>query len=350
MSGGVDSSVAAQLMVENGFECIGATMRLHDSNIDENTEQSCCTSKDIEDAKAVADALKFDYYVYDFQGDFERCVIGNFIDCYLCGKTPNPCIECNRNLKFKKLMETALDMGYNFVVTGHYVRSEFDEKTGRYILKKAVDETKDQSYVLYSLTQEELKHTIFPLGNMTKAQIREKAKENGFINADKSDSQDICFVPDGKYADFIEKRLDKPIEKGNFVDKQGNVLGEHQGIIRYTIGQRKGLGIALGKPAFVTDIRPESNEVVLGESEDLLKSHLVAENINLISVDNLFEKRELKAKIRYSKQEQPAIVYQKDDKLYVDFLEPQRAITKGQAVVIYDGDVVVGGGTICEYK
>ncbi|MBQ4155503.1 MAG: tRNA 2-thiouridine(34) synthase MnmA, partial [Clostridia bacterium] len=157
-------------------------------------------------------------------------------------------MECNRNLKFKKLMETALDMGYNFVVTGHYVRSEFDEKTGRYILKKAVDETKDQSYVLYSLTQEELKHTIFPLGNMTKAQIREKAKENGFINADKSDSQDICFVPDGKYADFIEKRLDKPIEKGNFVDKQGNVLGEHQGIIRYTIGQRKGLGIALGKP------------------------------------------------------------------------------------------------------
>lgn len=350
MSGGVDSSVAAQLMVENGFECIGATMRLHDSNIDEKTEQSCCTSKDIEDAKAVADALKFDYYVYDFQGDFERCVIGNFIDCYLCGKTPNPCIECNRNLKFKKLMQTAIDMGYNFVVTGHYVRSEFDEKTGRYILKKAVDETKDQSYVLYSLTQEELKHTIFPLGHMTKAQIREKAKENGFINADKSDSQDICFVPDGKYADFIEKRLQKPIEKGNFVDKQGNVLGEHQGIIRYTIGQRKGLGIALGKPAFVTDIRPESNEVVLGESEDLLKSHLVAENINLISVDNLFEKRELKAKIRYSKQEQPAIVYQKDDKLYVDFLEPQRAITKGQAVVIYDGDVVVGGGTICEYK
>ena len=350
MSGGVDSSVAAQLMVENGFECIGATMRLHDSSIDENTEQSCCTSKDIEDAKAVADALKFDYYVYDFQGDFERCVIGNFIDCYLCGKTPNPCIECNRNLKFKKLMQTAIDMGYTYVVTGHYVRSEFDEKTGRYILKKAVDETKDQSYVLYSLTQEELKHTIFPLGNMTKAQIREKAKENGFINADKSDSQDICFVPDGKYADFIEKRLQKPIEKGNFVDKQGNVLGEHQGIIRYTIGQRKGLGIALGKPAFVTDIRPESNEVVLGESEDLLKSHLVAENINLISVDNLFEKRELKAKIRYSKQEQPAIVYQKDDKLYVDFLEPQRAITKGQAVVIYDGDVVVGGGTICEYK
>jgi len=350
MSGGVDSSVAAQLMVENGFECIGATMRLHDSSIDENTEQSCCTSKDIEDAKAVADALGFDYYVYDFQGDFERCVIGNFIDCYLCGKTPNPCIECNRNLKFKKLMQTAIDMGYTYVVTGHYVRSEFDEKTGRYILKKAVDETKDQSYVLYSLTQEELKHTIFPLGNMTKAQIREKAKENGFINADKSDSQDICFVPDGKYADFIEKRLQKPIEKGNFVDKQGNVLGEHQGIIRYTIGQRKGLGIALGKPAFVTDIRPESNEVVLGESEDLLKSHLVAENINLISVDNLFEKRELKAKIRYSKQEQPAIVYQKDDKLYVDFLEPQRAITKGQAVVIYDGDVVVGGGTICEYK
>lgn len=350
MSGGVDSSVAACIMVENGYDCMGATMRLHDSNIDETAEQSCCTSKDIEDAKAVADALGFDYRVYDFQDDFENQVIGKFIKCYLCGETPNPCIECNRNLKFKKLMDKALELGYNYVVTGHYVRSEFDENSGRFVLKKAVDETKDQSYVLYSLTQQELAHTIFPLGNMTKVQIREKAREKGFINADKSDSQDICFVPDGKYADFIENRLETPISKGNFVDKDGKVLGEHQGIIRYTIGQRKGLGIALGKPAFVTDIRPKTNEVVLGEPEDLLKSHLVADNINLISVDNLFEKKLLKAKIRYSKQEQPAQVYQVEDKLYVDFLEPQRAITKGQAVVIYDGDVVVGGGTICEYK
>ena len=347
MSGGVDSSVAASLMVEKGYDCIGATMRLHnEAQVDEN--QSCCTSQDIEDAKKVAEKLGFEYFVYDFTDDFEEKVIDKFVDCYLCGKTPNPCIECNRNLKFKKLMDKALEQGYDYVVTGHYVRSEFDENSGRYLLKKAVDETKDQSYVLYSLTQQELKHTIFPLGNLTKAQIREIANERNLVNANKSESQDICFVSDGKYAEFIEKRLNRPIEKGNFVDKQGNVLGEHQGIIRYTIGQRKGLGIALGKPAFVVDIKTETNEVVLGEPEDLFDSHLVADNINLISVDNLLTPKKLKAKIRYSKQEQPATVWQKDDKLYVDFDEPQRAITKGQAVVIYDGDVVVGGGTICD--
>ncbi len=349
MSGGVDSSVAAALMVEKGYDCIGATMRLHnEAQVGEDT--SCCTSKDIEDARKVAEKLGFKYNVYDFTDDFETKVIDNFVNCYLCGKTPNPCIECNRNLKFKKLMDKAIELGYDYVVTGHYVRNEYDENLGRFLLKKAVDETKDQSYVLYSLTSEELKRTIFPLGSLTKEKIRSLANERELINANKSDSQDICFVPDGKYAEFIEKRLKAPIEKGNFVDKQGNVLGQHQGIIRYTIGQRKGLGIALGKPAFVVDINVEKNEVVLGESEDLYNSHLVADNINLISVDNLYEPKKLKAKIRYSKQEQPATVWQKDDKLYVDFDEPQRAITLGQAVVIYDGDIVVGGGTICDKK
>ena len=348
MSGGVDSSVAAYLCAKKGYDCAGATMKLHDSY--SNTEQSCCTLSDIEDARSVANTLGFPYSVYDFESEFYDKVIKNFINCYLCGRTPNPCIECNRNLKFKKLMEKALQLGFDHVVTGHYVKCEFDEVSGRYLLKKAADSKKDQSYVLYSLTQEELKHTLFPLGDLTKEQIREIANENGLINANKKESQDICFVPDGDYASFIEKRIETPIEKGNFVDKDGKVLGEHKGIIHYTIGQRKGLGIALGKPAFVTEICTETNEVVLGEQEDLYKSNLVADNINLISVENLPTPTLLKAKIRYSKEEQPAYAYEKDGKLYVEFLEPQRAITRGQAVVLYDGDVVVGGGTIIDYN
>ncbi|MEE1002327.1 MAG: tRNA 2-thiouridine(34) synthase MnmA [Acutalibacteraceae bacterium] len=352
MSGGVDSSVAACLMVQQGYDCIGATMKLYDNDdiAFETAEQTCCTLSDIEDARSVAMRLEFPYYVFNFKSDFGEKVIDNFVDCYLCGKTPNPCIECNRNLKFKKLMQRAMELGIDYVVTGHYVKREFDENTGRYILKKAADDSKDQSYVLYSLTQDELKHTLFPLGELTKPEIREIAKNQGFLNANKKESQDICFVPDGDYASFIEKRLGKPAKKGNFVDKNGKILGEHQGIIRYTIGQRKGLGIALGKPAFVTEIRPETDEVVLGEPEDLLKTKLVADNINLISVEHLYEPTKLKAKIRYSKKEQPAVAFEKDGKLFVEFDEPQRAITKGQAVVLYDGDLVVGGGTIIDYE
>ena len=342
MSGGVDSSVAACLMVEQGYDCIGATMKLYDNDDIqlENAEQTCCTLSDIEDARSVATKLGFPYYVFNFKAEFEEKVIGNFIDCYLCGRTPNPCIECNRNLKFKKLMQRAMELGIDYVVTGHYVKREYDEKS----------DTKDQSYVLYSLTQEELKHTLFPLGSLTKSQIREMANERGFINANKKESQDICFVPDGDYASFIEKRLGKTVQKGDFVDKDGKVLGEHQGIIRYTIGQRKGLGIALGRPAFVTEIRPETDEVILGEPEDLLKTKLIADNINLISVENIDTPINCKAKIRYSKKEQPATAVVRDGKLYIEFEEPQRAITKGQAVVLYDGDIVIGGGTIIDYE
>lgn len=352
MSGGVDSSVAACLMVEQGYECIGATMKLYDNDdiAYETAEQTCCTLSDIEDARSVAMRLGFPYYVFNFKSEFEDKVINNFIDCYLCGRTPNPCIECNRSLKFKKLMQRAMELDIDYVVTGHYVKREYDEASGRYLLKKAADSSKDQSYVLYSLTQEELKHALFPLGELTKPEIREIANKKGFLNANKKESQDICFVPDGDYASFIENRLGKSVQKGNFVDKQGKILGEHQGIIRYTIGQRKGLGISLGKPAFVTEIRPETDEVVLGEPEDLLKTKLVADNINLISVEHLFEPVKIKAKIRYSKQEQPATAYEKDGKLYIEFDEPQRAITKGQAVVLYDGDLVVGGGTIIDYE
>ena len=349
MSGGVDSSVAAYLCVKDGLECIGATMKLYDNDdIYIDTEKTCCSLSDIEDARSVAMRLNFPYYVFNFKGEFEEYVIKDFVDKYLAGKTPNPCIECNRSLKFKKMMNRAKELGIDYVVTGHYVRREFDEKLGRYLLKKAVDNSKDQSYVLYSMTQDELKHTLFPLGNFTKAQIREIASEQGFINANKHDSQDICFVPDGNYAAFIENRLGIPLKKGNFVDKDGNILGEHKGIIHYTIGQRKGLGIALGKPVFVNDIKVEENEVVLGDENDLYKKGLVADNINLISVEKIDKPVHIAAKIRYSKAEQPATVVQKGDKIYVEFDEPQRAITKGQAVVLYDGETVVGGGTIVE--
>ena len=352
MSGGVDSSVAACLMVKQGYDCIGATMKLYDNDdiAFENAEQTCCTLADSEDARSVAMRLKIPYYVFNFKAEFESQVIDNFVDCYLCGRTPNPCIECNRNLKFKKLMQRAMELGIDYVVTGHYVKREYNEATGRYLLKKAADSAKDQSYVLYSMTQEELKHTLFPLGELTKPQIREIAKENGFLNANKKESQDICFVPDGDYAAFIEKRLNKTAEKGNFVDKNGNILGEHKGIIRYTIGQRKGLGIALGKPAFVTEIRPETNEVVLGEPEDLLHKKLTAENVNLISVESIDKPLRCKAKIRYSKLEQPAVAFMREGKLFVEFDESQRAITKGQAVVLYDGDIVIGGGTITSFE
>lgn len=351
MSGGVDSSVAAYICVNEGYDCIGATMKLYDNeDIVIEKEKSCCSLSDIEDARSVAIRLGFPYYVFNFKGEFEEKVINNFVENYLEGRTPNPCIECNRSLKFKKMMVRAKELGIDFVVTGHYVRREYDESTGRYLLKKAVDNSKDQSYVLYSMTQEELKHTLFPLGEYTKSEIREIASNQGFLNAEKSDSQDICFVPDGNYSAFIEKRLGTPCKEGNFVDKDGNILGTHKGIIRYTIGQRKGLGIALGKPVFVNDIRPETNEVVLGDEQDLYKKSLVADNINLISVESIDKPTRLKAKIRYSKAEQPATVIQKDDKLFVEFDEPQRAITKGQAVVLYDGETVVGGGTIIEIK
>lgn len=343
LSGGVDSSVAAAMLLEQGYECMGGTMKLH-----ADINDTCLTSKDIEDAKAVAQSLGIEYEVYDFSADFEDKVVRPFVECYLCGRTPNPCVECNRNLKFRALMKKAQEKGYTHIATGHYVRREFDEQLGKFVLKKALDSSKDQSYVLYSLTQDELSHTLFPLGNLTKAQIREKAQEKGFINADKKDSQDICFIPDGNYADFIENRLGESVQKGDFVDEEGNVLGEHKGIIYYTIGQRKGLGVAFGKPMFVCDIRPETREVVLTENDGLFKSKLIADNVNLISLESLESPTRLRARIRYNSPEQDATAYIKDGLLYVEFDTPQRAITRGQAVVLYDGDTVLGGGTIID--
>lgn len=344
MSGGVDSSVAAFLMKEKGFECIGATLKLHSKENEINTEQSCCSSKDIEDAQNVADRLGIPYYVYNFEGEFKEKVIDNFVSVYENGGTPNPCIECNRHLKFKKLFEKMKELCYDYVVTGHYARIK--EENGWYYLKKGLDVSKDQSYVLYSLSQEQLSHTMFPLGDYSKTEIRKIAENQNFVSASKKDSQDICFVPDGDYAGFIEKYTGKTYPKGNFIDIDGNILGVHQGIIRYTNGQRKGLGIALGKPMYVAGKNIKDNTVTLCTNEQLFSSELIADDFNWL-IPNPDNEIKCKARIRYNMKEQEAAALKLNDgKVKIVFDKPQRAITKGQAVVLYDGDTVLGGGTI----
>ncbi|WP_294835300.1 tRNA 2-thiouridine(34) synthase MnmA [uncultured Eubacterium sp.] len=344
MSGGVDSSVAALFMKEQGYECIGATMKLYDNeDIGIDREKTCCSLDDIEDARAVAYKLGMPYYVFNFKDEFEHKVIDKFISTYEAGGTPNPCIDCNRYLKFEKLMKRMEELQYDCVVTGHYADIEY--VNGRYMLKKGKDLSKDQSYVLYSLTQYQLEHTVFPLGKYSKDEIREVAEKNGFINAKKRDSQDICFVPDGDYSKFIEQYKGKTYPSGDFVDKQGNVLGKHNGLIRYTIGQRKGLNIALGHPVYVISKDIESNTVVLGSNDDLNKKSLVARDFNWIA-QKPDEKISCCAKTRYNMREVPCVAYCNDDKVIVEFDEPVRAITPGQAVVLYDGDYVLGGGTI----
>lgn len=346
MSGGVDSSVASLLIKEAGYEATGITMKLYGGELPENSTNTCCSEDDIADARAVCNKLKIPYYVFNFTDCFNEQVISRFIEAYENGSTPNPCIDCNRYIKFDRLMKRMEELKMDFVVTGHYARIEYSEKLGRYVLKKALDNTKDQSYVLYSLTQYQLSHTLFPLGSMNKTEVRKIAEENGFINAKKHDSQDICFVPDGKYAEFIERYTGKTYENGDFVDKDGKILGEHKGIIRYTIGQRKGLGLALPAPMYVFKKDLENNKVILGSNDDLFTSELYADNINLITTDRITEPIRIKAKVRYNQKEQPATAEQIGGKLHIVFDEPQRAICKGQAVVMYDGDTVVGGGTI----
>ena len=275
-------------------------------------------------------------------------MIDKFIFSYEHGQTPNPCIDCNRYLKFQKLFQRAKELQYDYVVTGHYARTEYDEASGRYLLKKALDLSKDQSYVLYSLTQEQLSHIRFPLGCFTKTDVRKIAEEQGFINAKKHDSQDICFVPSGHYTDFMERYTGKHYPEGDFIDTKGNVLGRHKGIVRYTIGQRKGLGIALGSPMYVSAVDPVNNTVTLAADGELYGNHLTASDLNFISTGSIPEPIRVKAKIRYRHEEQWATVVQTDDDILdVTFDEPQRAITAGQALVLYDGDLVIGGGTIC---
>lgn len=343
MSGGVDSSVVALLMKNKGYDCLGITMKLFDGD----SEPACCTKKDIEDAKSVADSLSIPFSVVNFTEGFKENVIDKFIFAYENGMTPNPCIDCNRYMKFERLFNEGEKMGCDKVATGHYARIEYNELSGRYILKKALDPTKDQSYVLYSLTQPQLSRAIFPLGEMTKEQTRKIAHDAGFINSDKGDSQDICFVKDEMYYDFIERTQKKKYPPGDFVTVGGEVLGRHKGIIRYTVGQRKGLGIAYSSPLYVVRVDPVENKVILGSNDDLFTDTLIAKNINLISVPEIKEPMRVKAKVRYRHSEQPATVTQLDENtIKVVFDTPQRAITKGQSVVLYDGDIVVGGGVI----
>lgn len=353
MSGGVDSSVAASLMVERGYECIGCTMKLFEASdsgeeIEERiNEKACCALENVEDAGSVARKLSIPYYVFNFKEEFRNCVIDKFVSCYESGKTPNPCIDCNRFLKFKKLMQRAEELKCDVVVTGHYARVSYDEAGGKYLLKKGLDEKKDQSYVLYALTQEQLAHIQFPLGEFDKPQVREMAAERGFVNANRPDSQDICFVPNGDYASVIEEYSGKNFPPGDYVDLDGNPIGKHKGIIHYTIGQHKGLGVAFGEPRYVCAINPKENTVALGRNEDLFSVYALAGDFNWISGEVPKGEIRCRVKVRYKQKEQPATVKPVgEDRAEIIFDEPQRAITAGQAAVLYDGDVVLGGGTI----
>lgn len=342
MSGGVDSSVAAWLMRNAGFDCAGATLRLCDCTtlgIDQNTD----------DAKNIADKLGMDFYIFDHTADFCSKVVDEFIHCYEEGGTPNPCVNCNRHLKFGALLETALSMGFDYIATGHYARIQQNPETGRYLLFRADDEAKDQTYFLSCMTQHQLAHTKFPLSELTKEQVRNIAQEQGYANAKKRDSQDICFIPDGDYVSFMKRYTNKDYPTGNFLDLQGNMVGIHNGAVCYTIGQRKGLGIALGEPVYVCKKDMVNNTVTVGPNEVLFHKTLLAKDWNWIPFPALTEPMRITAKVRYRHNAQPATVYpQENGYARVEFDEPQRAITPGQTVVLYDGDMVVGGGTITE--
>ena len=347
MSGGVDSSVAAYLTKQAGFDCMGATMRLYAPEEDDLSESRCCALDDVEDARAVARRLGIPFHVFNFKEDFARQVMDKFVRCYEAGLTPNPCIDCNKHLKFDRLLRRAMELGCSYVVTGHYARIRRDEETGRYLLCRAADQAKDQTYFLACLNQDQLAHTRFPLGELTKVQVRQIAEENGFVTARKRDSQDICFVPDGDYAAFMTRYTGKTYPEGNYLDEKGNILGKHKGTVCYTLGQRKGLGIALGAPAYVCGKDMAANTVTLGPNESLFSKALVAGDWNWYPFPTLPEPMAVTAKIRHSQFEQAATVYPMEDgKAKVVFQQPQRAVTPGQAVVLYRDDMVIGGGTI----
>ena len=347
MSGGVDSSAAALLMQQAGYECAGATMHLFDNpDAGISKEKTCCSLSDVQDAKLVCARLGMLHYVFNFSDRFREKVMQRFAYCYENGMTPNPCIDCNRYLKFDAMVQRMHEMEFDCIVTGHYAQIVYDETCGRYLLKKAADPDKDQSYVLYSLTQEQLRVTRFPLGGFRKNEIRAIAEKHGLVTARKKESQDICFVPDGDYAGFLERFTGRQFPCGDFTDTDGNRLGTHHGIIHYTIGQRRGLGISAGHPLYVCGIDPTENRVILGENAALFSDRLTADDVNLISVPDLTTPMRVAAKIRYRHKEQPALAWMKDGVLFVQFDAPQRAVTCGQAVVLYQGDTVVGGGTI----
>ncbi len=348
MSGGVDSSVAAYLLKEQGYEVIGVTMQIWQDTerLVQEENGGCCGLSAVDDARRVAADLNIPYYVMNFKNEFKEHVIDYFVEEYLHGRTPNPCIACNRYVKWESLLKRSMDIGADYIATGHYARIEQLEN-GRYSLRRSATLAKDQTYALYNLTQEQLKRTLMPVGAYSKDEIRKIAENIDLKVASKPDSQDICFVPDGDYAAFIRENSDKEIPEGNFVTAEGKILGTHKGITHYTVGQRKGLGLALGYPAFVIEIRPETNEVVIGTNEDSMTYYVRANRINFMSIEDLTEERRVFAKIRYNHKGAWCTVKKTgEDEILCTFEEKQRAVTPGQAVVLYDGEYVLGGGTI----
>ena len=339
LSGGVDSSVAAYLANRDGFSCIGATMQLHSAD----------AAKQIADAKSVAERLGIPFYALDHRDNFCREVMDRFVKDYEAGLTPNPCVVCNQQLKFGKLLEDAMELGCDYVITGHYARIDQDHNTGRYFVRKAIDANKDQSYFLYGLTQHQLSHIRFPLGEYAKTEVREIAECLGFLTAKKKDSQDICFVPDGDYLAFMVAHTGKTYLPGDFLDLSGKVVGRHKGAVGYTLGQRKGLGLSMGEPVYVCHKDMEENTVTVGPNEALMHRTLLAKDWFWHTIPALTAPLRVMAKARSRMMEQPATVYPLENSFArVEFEEPQRAITPGQAVVLYDDDIVIGGGTITE--
>ena len=343
MSGGVDSSAAAVLLRQQGYSCDGAMLRLYNGEV----EGTCCSADDAADARSVAYGLGMKFYVFNETERFARDVMDRFVAEYCAGRTPNPCIDCNRCLKFGALLERALLLGYDYLATGHYARVKLDEASGKYRLLRGRDRSKDQSYVLYQLGQHQLAHLLLPVGEYDKPSIRRSARQAGLINADKSDSQDICFVPDGDYTRFLQEYGGVKMIPGDFVDRAGHVLGRHKGLPCYTTGQRKGLGISAGKHVYVLRKNARDNTILLGDNEELFTSVLTADRVNWISGDPPTSPLHVTAKTRYSQTEAAATVHPlPDGRIRVAFDVPQRAITAGQAVVLYDGEQVLGGGTI----
>ena len=349
MSGGVDSSVAALLLQQAGHKISGVNLRMfHNEDLGQSPGKTCCSLADAEDAGLVARRLGAPFYVFDVSQVFRSTVIRDFIEEYQNGRTPNPCAVCNRTVKFGALLDRVRVLGADYLATGHYARVEQDAATGRYLLKRGLDRSKDQSYFLYMLTQEQLAHTLFPLGGLEKTQVRQLAEAHGLVNAHKHDSQDICFVPDGDYAAFIERTVGTPSLPGNFVDQKGQVLGHHRGIIRYTHGQHKGLGLSTSEPLYVLEKDAVSNTIRLGPDSDLWSQTLTAEQFNWVSIPEPTEPIAVTVKTRYSQRDAAAIARSlPGGRCQVTFEEPQRAITPGQAVVLYQEEIVVGGGTIC---
>lgn len=352
MSGGVDSSTAAAILKDEGYEVYGATLKMWDAPDDaEVSAKTCCSLEDVEDARATAFKMDIPFYVLNMKSLFEEKVVQYFVDSYIKGETPNPCIACNQHIKFEAMLAKALMLEMDYIATGHYARIERDESTGRYLLKKAIDHTKDQSYVLYMLRQDQLSRLLLPLGKLTKKQVREIAREKGFINSSKPDSQDICFVRSGHYSDFIREYAKKEIPEGKFVDESGKVLGRNKGIFEYTVGQRKGLGISANSRLYVIDKNVERNEIVLGSREKTLVKRFYADEMNYIAFDKLQGAIKVWAKTRYSQREAEATLHPlEDDQVMIEYKEPQSFVSPGQSVVLYDQDVVLGGGIIRRFE